>query len=191
MISKYWNKSPLGLFKAIYLLSKVFLIFTYEKINSFFWKFNFADIVENLIVQKGTQIRFPKNISFAKNTSIGRDVVISSEIKDSILICKENFVIAKEVTLDFTGDVFIGKNVLISEKSVILSHDHGYDPNSKPEKSTLYIDDNVWIGQNSLILPSVNKIGKNSIIAAGSVLTKDVEENSIVAGNPAKKIKSL
>ncbi len=40
-------------------------------------------------------------------------------------------------------------------------------------------------------MPNVNKIGKNSIIAAGSVVTKDVEENSIFAGNPAKKIKAL
>lgn len=54
----------------------------------------------------------------------------------------------------------------------------------------IQIDDDVWIGTNAIILPGVH-IGKKSIVGAGSVVTKDVGENVVVAGNPAKVIKTL
>lgn len=54
----------------------------------------------------------------------------------------------------------------------------------------LEIGNDVWIGANVIILPSVRKIGNGAIIGAGSVVTKDVEPYSVVAGNPAKFIKN-
>jgi virginiamycin A acetyltransferase len=58
-----------------------------------------------------------------------------------------------------------------------------------PQPPTLNIEDDVWIGHNSIILPNCKYIGRGSIIGAGSVVTKNVEAYSIVAGNPARKIK--
>lgn len=58
------------------------------------------------------------------------------------------------------------------------------------EISEIVIGDNVWIGNNVIVLPGVH-IGSNSIIGAGAVVTKDVPENVIYAGVPAKFIKSL
>jgi len=55
----------------------------------------------------------------------------------------------------------------------------------------LIIEDNVWIGANVTILPNANKIGNNSVIGSGSIITKDVEKNTVVAGNPGKKLKLL
>jgi len=52
------------------------------------------------------------------------------------------------------------------------------------------VEDNVWIGGNATILPGVT-IGKNSIIAAGAVVTKDVAANTIVGGNPAQLIRAI
>lgn len=54
----------------------------------------------------------------------------------------------------------------------------------------IYIEDGCWIGARSLILPGVT-IGKGTIIAAGSIVTKNCEPNSLYAGIPAKKIKHL
>lgn len=54
----------------------------------------------------------------------------------------------------------------------------------------IIIGNNVWIGGHSVIIGGV-EIGDNSIIASGSVVTKDVPENTIFAGNPAKKLKDI
>jgi len=56
-------------------------------------------------------------------------------------------------------------------------------------QKTLVIGHDVWIGENALVLPSVNSIGNGAIIGAGSVVTKDVEPYTIVGGNPAKPIR--
>ncbi|KLK96871.1 phosphonate metabolim protein, transferase hexapeptide repeat family [Lactococcus lactis subsp. lactis] len=55
---------------------------------------------------------------------------------------------------------------------------------------SITVEDNVWIGGSATILPGVT-IGKNSIIAAGAVVTKDVAANTIVGGNPAQLIRAI
>ena len=59
-----------------------------------------------------------------------------------------------------------------------------------PYSAPIIIEDNVWVGMNSIILKGV-KISNNSIVAAHSVVTKDIPENVLVAGNPAKIVKNL
>lgn len=54
----------------------------------------------------------------------------------------------------------------------------------------IHVGDDVWIGGNSVILPGIT-IGNNSVVGAGSVVTKDVPEDVVVAGNPAKVIKNI
>ena len=92
-------------------------------------------------------------------------------------------------------NVDIGNYVLIAPEVYILHSGHGYSMKDVPmydQGETHYaktiIEDDVWIGARSLILPG-RKIGRGSIVAAGSVVTKDVEPYSIVGGNPAKVIK--
>lgn len=65
----------------------------------------------------------------------------------------------------------------------------GYVKDYKLEKKPLIVGHDVWIGREVIILPNVNTIGNGAIIGAGSVVTKDVEPYSIVAGNPAKFIR--
>jgi acetyltransferase-like isoleucine patch superfamily enzyme len=65
-----------------------------------------------------------------------------------------------------------------------------YVTNVLTETSPIIVEDEVWIGANVTILPGV-KIGKCSVIGAGSVVTADVEPYSIYAGVPAKKIRCL
>jgi maltose O-acetyltransferase len=96
--------------------------------------------------------------------------------------------------IDYTGGIKIGKNVTISECARILTHDHIIDGERDWQKngiqfSQLEIGDFVWIGANSLIMGSVKYIGEGAVIAAGAVVTKDVEPYSIVGGTPAKLIR--
>jgi len=57
-------------------------------------------------------------------------------------------------------------------------------------KKEVILEDNVWVGANAIILKGV-RIGKNSVIGAGSVVTKDVPSNVVVAGNPAKIVRDM
>jgi len=95
--------------------------------------------------------------------------------------------------IDLTGGVQIGRNCFFTNEIRIYSHKHEIPPRSKPVRSRkvvperVIIGDDVFIGARAMILSGV-KIGKGAIIAAGSVVTKDVEEYSFVAGVPAVKI---
>jgi len=65
----------------------------------------------------------------------------------------------------------------------------GYVNEDKLIRPEIVIGHDVWIGHSAIILPSVNFIGNGAIIAAGSVVSKNVEPYTIVVGNPAKQIK--
>ncbi len=90
------------------------------------------------------------------------------------------------------GGITIGDNVFIAPKVNLVTLNHSLNPKfrSATIAKPIVIEDGVWIGINSTILQGV-KIGKNSVIAANSVVTKDVPPNIVVAGNPAKFIKNI
>ena len=99
-----------------------------------------------------------------------------------------NLIILDPAKVIIGNNVFIGPNVGIytayHPKDKIIRNE-GYEQAKK-----IIIKDNVWIGGSAIVLPDVT-IGENSIIGAGSVVTKDVPPNTVVAGNPAKVIQKL
>ncbi|MEQ9308569.1 MAG: DapH/DapD/GlmU-related protein [Balneolaceae bacterium] len=91
------------------------------------------------------------------------------------------------------AEVKIGDNCLIGPNVGIYTAGHNIHPIDRHKSGnakSIIIGNNVWIGGHSVILGGV-KVGNNSILAAGSVVTKDVPKNTIYAGNPAKKIKDI
>ncbi|MCD7796026.1 MAG: sugar O-acetyltransferase [Alistipes sp.] len=90
------------------------------------------------------------------------------------------------------GGITLGENVLVGPKVNIITINHDPDPENRSATygRPVVIGDNVWIGINSTILPSVS-IGCGAIIGANSVVTKDVPPMTVVAGNPARIIKTL
>lgn len=109
--------------------------------------------------------------------------------------------LSRDLDLDITGGLYIGNGVHISEGTRILTHGHNFygkegkypiiNESERVFKTPLSIEDNVVIGANCLIMPGVTLIGENSIIAAGSIVSKPVPANSLVAGNPAKVMGSI
>ncbi len=100
--------------------------------------------------------------------------------------CKFQF----DVVIDYSHywHIKIGNNVTLAPRVHILAHDastHIYLKHSRI--GNVVIEDNVFVGAGTIILPGV-KIGKNAIIGAGSVVTKDVPKGEVYAGNPAKFI---
>ena len=90
------------------------------------------------------------------------------------------------------GGIYIGEGSLIGHNVVIATLNHEMDPYHRADlhPKPVHIGKRVWIGSGSILLPGVT-IGENSIVGAGSIVTKDVAPNTIVAGNPAKFIKNL
>lgn len=116
----------------------------------------------------------------------------------------ENFYIGRDSFIE--ADAIIGNNVIMANRTAIVGrYDHHYQQIGVPTRlasqirdadynwlglnSLTTIKDDVWIGYNTTILSGVT-INEGSIIAAGSVVTRDVEAYSIYAGVPAKKVKN-
>ena len=95
---------------------------------------------------------------------------------------------------NISNKIVIGEKCLISSGCKFIDHDHGTILGTtmniqRPVVSSIIIEDDVWIGANSIILKGVT-IKKGAIVAAGSVVTKDINEYEIYGGVPAKFIKS-
>jgi acetyltransferase-like isoleucine patch superfamily enzyme len=133
-----------------------------------------SDIIGSKI-DESTTIFAPFYTNFGRYISIGKNVFINHACS----------------FLDM-GGITIGDNVLIGPKVNFVSENHPIDPTQRKSLigKPIVIKNNAWIGASATILPGIT-VGENSIVAAGSIVTKDVPDNTIVAGNPAKYLKSI
>mgnify|MGYP002555963393 FL=1 len=106
----------------------------------------------------------------------------------------ENFIANYNLTILDVARVKIGRNVMIAPNVSIYTAGHPLHPDSRNSGYEygipITIGDNVWIGGNSVILPGVT-IGSNVVIRAGSVVTKDIPDNRVAAGNPCRIIREI
>lgn len=126
-------------------------------------------------IDDSVEIRLPIRSDYGANLRIGKDVFINSGVMFTDL-----------------GGITLADNVLIGPNATIISVNHPLDPQRRHEveMKPVLIDENAWLGANSTILPGVT-VGKNAVVAAGAVVTKDVPANTVVAGVPAKIIKEI
>ena len=95
----------------------------------------------------------------------------------------------------FGANVSFGSKILLASNVSFVGGDHRWDVVGTPvmdsgreELQTVYIENDVWVGHGAIILQGV-RLGEGCIVAAGSVVTRDVDEYTIVGGNPAREIK--
>lgn len=132
-------------------------------------------ILMNGTFDESSKIFPPIYISYGKHTKIGKNVFINFDC----------------VFLDF-GGITIEDNVFIAPKVSLLTEGHPVKPEDRHSLTVapIHLKRNSWIGANATVMPGVT-IGENSIVAAGAVVTKDVPDNSVAAGIPAKIIRSI
>lgn len=112
--------------------------------------------------------------------------------------CGKNIHLGKNVFINSSchfqdqGGIYIGDNVLIGHCVTLATLNHLPSPKERGSMipKAIHIGNDVWIGSNSTILPGVT-VGEGAIVAAGSVVTKNVEPNTVVGGVPAKFIKKI
>jgi acetyltransferase-like isoleucine patch superfamily enzyme len=126
-------------------------------------------------VDESTTVFTPLYINYGKNTTIGKNVFINFDC----------------VFLDL-GGISIEDNVLIAPKVSLLTEGHPIEPENRQSLTVapIHLKKNAWIGANATILPGVT-IGENAVVAAGSVVSKDVPDNTVVGGIPAKVLKNI
>ncbi|EGU41467.1 galactoside O-acetyltransferase, partial [Vibrio ichthyoenteri ATCC 700023] len=90
--------------------------------------------------------------------------------------------------------ITIGHHVMIGPNVTLTTAGHPIDPTIRKHIAQfnvpIFIGDNVWIGANVVVLPGVS-IGENSVIGAGSVVTKDVPANVVAVGNPCRVLREI
>ncbi len=143
-------------------------------------------------VIRGKVLRF-FGFNIGEKTSISYGVMIFCR-KDALSIGEGTF-INQKVHFDAGSPIKIGKYCDIGYNVVFAGSKHELISNKSTNRpivksKPIIVGDHVWIGCNSIILAGVN-IGAYSVIGAGSVVTKDVPENTFVAGIPARVIKNL
>ena len=100
--------------------------------------------------------------------------------------------IKPSASIDEQGSILLGSNVYIGHDALVLNHTHdmrlGGDQYNGERPGYLEIGDHAYIGMRAIILPQVRRIGMGAIIGAGSVVTRDVPDMEVWAGNPARKV---
>lgn len=117
----------------------------------------------------------PFTTDFGKNIHLGKNVFINSGCR-----------------FQDQGGIYIGDNALIGHNVVLATLNHEENPQKRGNliPAPIKIGNDVWIGSNATILAGVT-VGDGAIIAAGAVVTKDVGENAVVAGVPARYIRDI
>ena len=147
------------------------------------------NVVINALSSEGVVIG--DNVTIKDNTIIECTAVLRSiaegiRIGDNVGISQNCFFAARAM-------IEIGNDVIIGPGVSFFSENHNYKDVDTPirlqgeTRRKIVIEDDVWIGANATILAGV-RVGKHSVIGAGSVVTKDVSANSVVAGCPAKAV---
>ena len=131
--------------------------------------------ITGMEIDESSSIFPPFHINYGKHTKIGKNVFINFDC----------------VFLDF-GGITIEDGVFIAPKVSLLTEGHPVSPEERHSLTVapIHIKRNGWIGANATIMQGVT-IGENAIVAAGAVVTKDVPENTIVGGIPAKLIRTI
>lgn len=126
-----------------------------------------GDNPENVAIMTPVQIDFPKQIVFKGKCFINHSFTAMS-----------------------IGGIEIGDGTQLGPHVTIVTDNHDMVNRNVLKCKTVKVGRNVWIGASASIMPGVT-VGDNAVIAGGAVVTKDVPENAVVGGNPAKIIKML
>jgi acetyltransferase-like isoleucine patch superfamily enzyme len=104
--------------------------------------------------------------------------------------CKigENVIIGTDFKCHAMGGIIIEDSAMIADQVSLLTVNHDLNDKQLLLCSPIHIKGNAWIGAKAIVLQGIT-IGKNAVVAAGAVVTKDVPDNTVVGGNPAKILK--
>ncbi|SEA55156.1 maltose O-acetyltransferase [Xylanibacter ruminicola] len=158
-----WSKSHFSYYRG--LISRYIKHIKYRHI---------IDIARKNGAEVGDFVTMPKSLAkkLNSNCKIGSHVSINTD------------------KLDTRAPLIIGSYVIIGSGTEVITVSHNINSTEwEPKYYGVEIEDYVWVANNALVLPSCRKIGMGAVIAAGSVVVKNVDSLSVVSGNPAIEFK--
>jgi lipopolysaccharide O-acetyltransferase len=150
------------------------------------------------IIWSGAKLIGVDGIRFGANFMAGRGLWLEV-LGNGRLRIGRNVNVSDWVHIGVIGEVVIGDGCLLGSKVLITDHGHGSQvdlsagspdrPNARPlhSKGPVILEDNVWLGDAVVVLPGI-RIGRNAIVGANSVVTRDIPSNTVWAGSPATQI---
>ena len=164
------------------------------KIRYYAYKPLFKNVEGNFYIDSGVTILGFENIKLKKNINFMKNSYVYAHDQGSIEI-GNNFTLNTNSQLGASfGKIVIGNDCAIAVNCVLRASNHTFDDLEVPFRKQghtygeIILEDDVWIASNCVVTANI-KIGRSSIIGAGSVVTEDVEPYSIMGGVPAKLIK--
>lgn len=124
-------------------------------------------------IGEGSRIMSPLTVVRGNSVKIGRNVVV---MNNSLFMA--------------AGGITIEDDVMVAANVQLISNNHDLYDHQILLCKPVRLKRNCWIGAGATILPGIT-VGENAVVAAGAVVTKDVEDNTVVGGNPAKVIKRI
>lgn len=154
---------------------------------------DFSKLGENVIFEKGVLTFHPEYIEIGDNVYIGHNTILKGYHKNKMAI-GDNTWIGQGCFFHSAGGLTIGKSVGIAPFVKIITSTHDESPTNIPVIENklilkeVLIEDGCDIGLGAIILPGI-RIGEGAIVAAGSIVTRDIEPYTVVAGSPAKLLR--
>lgn len=190
----------------LYRILESFIPFLHEANKRYEYK-KYSNLINtyNIRIGNNNEIDGIKHISIGNNSVLGNNLCIQAidEYGDKKfcpqLVIGEKVFIGDFCHIGCVNKLYIGNNTLIARRVFISDHFHGNidsndilsPPVERPLSSKpIRIGNNVWIGEGACIMPGVT-LGNNVIVGANAVVTHSFEDNSVIAGVPAKLLKRL
>ena len=124
-------------------------------------------------IGEGSRVMPPITVVRGNSVKIGRGVVI---MNNALMMA--------------AGGITIDDGVMVAANAQLISNNHDLYDHAVLTCKPVHLKRNCWIGAGATILPGVT-VGENAVVGAGSIVTRDVEDNTVVAGNPARVVKRL
>jgi acetyltransferase-like isoleucine patch superfamily enzyme len=200
-----WMPTPIGIMMRYFFYKLIFQKESARPVIENSVEFLYAKNIKfgkNSYVDSGCRLHASiAEIEIGDNSRIMRNAYLCSYVSNArsgegIYIGNKSWIGINSVLSSGQGGIFIGNNVLISPNVTIVTGNHDFrdiaatTAEQEYSGSPIHIHDDVWVGASAVILGGVT-IGKHAVIAAGSVVTKDIPAYTMVGGVPAKLIKKI
>ena len=157
----------------------------------------FKKIRNSIVLSMHVRIERSKCVRLGNEVYINSDVWLNTMAEDAMLEISDGVYIGRFVQINCMKSIHIGKNVMLADRVYIADNSHCFDKRDIPIsqqgfqfRGEVMLADGCWIGCGAVIMPGV-KVGKNAVVGANAVVTKDVPDFAIVAGVPAKIIRYI